>query len=327
MGLASWCLFLVLLYFSSWGGECRETKLEEQWKWNNEDYNDVKRSNYMYLRLPRELGREGNDDDRRGHGHGHGHMHMHMHVHGDGSSSSSDLELTELEQQQSIVFNLKDLKVGLTKAIYFPKKKHTAPILPRHLGDYSVPFSSKELPNILRLFSIPQGSQTAKAMEATLQTCESGGVDGETRICATSFESMLEFVRGIFGLDNFGHGLTHLTTTSYNDFSHAIFQNYTVLEDLEEITSPKMVACHVMEFPYAVYLCHSMRDWKFFKMSLRGQKGDIVNAISICHMDTSQWDPHHVSFTVLGYGPGMGPVCHFFPDQTNFLWFPSTISI
>ncbi|KAF4361356.1 hypothetical protein G4B88_005146 [Cannabis sativa] len=188
----------------------------------------------------------------------------------------------------------------------------------------SVPFSLKQLPNLLRLFSVPQGSPQAKSMESTLQMCDDfNPIKGEIRKCVTSFDSMLDFVRGIFGLDGFGHGFTFLTTTFYNDSNTAIFQNYTVLDDLREIPIPKMVACHLMEFPYAVYGCHSMvGDRRLFKMSLRGERGDIVETIVVCHLDTSEWEPEHISFKALGFGPGMGPVCHFFPDQTNFMKKP-----
>ncbi|XP_062079936.1 BURP domain protein USPL1-like [Humulus lupulus] len=164
-------------------------------------------------------------------------------------------------------------------------------------------------------------------MEFTLQMCESNPIKGETKMCATSFDSMLEFVRGMFGLDGLGHGFTHLTTTFYND-SNTMYQNYTVLEDLREIPTPKMVACHLMEFPYAVYGCHSMaKDRKLFKVSLSGHMGDRVETIVVCHMDTSLWDSDHPSFKALGFGPGMGPVCHFFPDHTNFVWLPSSVQV
>ncbi|XP_062079944.1 BURP domain-containing protein BNM2A-like [Humulus lupulus] len=304
MGLGSWCVFLVLLYFS-WSSECHQET-------NGDQYSSD-------IRLP-SASKEDHDD---------GHMHMHN-VDDHGPSSSSHTHLDRSTLQQSVFLNINDIKVGLTKPIYFPKKKKASPpFLGRQiLGDpNSIPFSSEQLPNFLSLFSVPQGSPQAKAMESTLHICESNPIKGETKMCATSFDSMLEFVRGMFGLDGLGHGFTHLTTTFYND-SNTMYQNYTVLEDLREIPTPKMVACHLMEFPYAVYTCHSMaKDRKLFKMSLSGQMGDTVETIVVCHMDTSEWNSDHISFKALGFGPGMGPVCHFFPDQNNFVWLPSSIPI
>ncbi|XP_062079928.1 BURP domain protein USPL1-like [Humulus lupulus] len=317
MGLASWCLlFLVFLYLFSWSSECDQETNGDRYSSNN-----IKRL------IP--------SASKENHHHHHGHMHMHnVHdVDDHGPSWSSHTHLDRSIMQQSVFLNLNDLKVGLTKPIYFPKNRKPSPpflgIRQVLLGDpNSIPFSSEQLPNFLSLFSVPQGSPQAKAMEFTLKFCESNPIEGETRMCATSFDSMLEFVRGILGLDGLGHGFKFLTTTIYND-SNTMFQNYTVLDDLREIVTPKMVACHLMEFPYAVYVCHNMamEYRKLFKVSLSVQMGDRVETIVVCHMDTSNWESDHPSFKALGFGPGMGPICHFFGDHTNFVWLPSYIPL
>ncbi|KNA03061.1 hypothetical protein SOVF_212750, partial [Spinacia oleracea] len=49
---------------------------------------------------------------------------------------------------------------------------------------------------------------------------------------------------------------------------------------------------------------------------------NIVEAVAVCHMDTSQWSPNHASFRVLKIKPGSSPVCHFFPAD-NLVWVPS----
>ncbi|KAK2383482.1 BURP domain-containing protein BNM2A [Trifolium repens] len=54
---------------------------------------------------------------------------------------------------------------------------------------------------------------------------------------------------------------------------------------------------------------------------LGGENGDKVEAMVVCHMDTSQWSPSHVSFQVLGVTPGSSSVCHFFPAD-NYIWVP-----
>ncbi|XP_062076727.1 BURP domain-containing protein 6-like [Humulus lupulus] len=292
MGWSSWCLFLVLLYLSwSWSSECQET--------NN-------------IRLP------SSKED-----HHHGHIHVDDHHHGPSSPHAHPDHSIP-----TIFININDLKVGLTKPIYFPKnKKPSPPFLQRQLGPpNSDPLSIENLPNLLRLFSVPQGSPQAKTMESTLLMCVPSPIEDEIRLCVTSFDSMAEFVRGVFGLAGLGHGFTFLTTL-FDNGSNTRYQNYTILEDLREIPIPKMVACHLMEFPYAVYGCHIMaKDRKLYKMSLSGQNGDRVETIVVCHLDTSEWEPEHPSFKVLGFGPGMGPVCHFFSEH-DFVWIPSSISV
>lgn len=78
-----------------------------------------------------------------------------------------------------------------------------------------------------------------------------------------------------------------------------------------------------MPYPYAVFYCHSqlLSENKLFQVSLGGPDGERVEAVAVCHMDTSRWDRDHVSFTVLGIEPGSSPVCHFFPVD-SIVWVP-----
>lgn len=236
----------------------------------------------------------------------------------DGHSSSSHMD--HMDPSLMVFFTRKDLKVGKTMPIYFPKRDTTTSphFLPREEAD-SIPFSSKHLPYLLEFFSFSQDSHQAKAMEDTLRHCETEPIKGETKFCATSLESMLDFAGRVFGLDSNFKVLatTHLTKST------TLFQNYTVLQVPKEIAAPKMMACHTMPYPYAVFYCHSQEsDNKVFEVSLGGENGDLVEAIAVCHMDTSQWTPNHVSFRVLGVKPGTSSVCHFFPAD-NFVWAPT----
>ncbi|OMO74263.1 hypothetical protein CCACVL1_16865, partial [Corchorus capsularis] len=223
-----------------------------------------------------------------------------------------------------VFFTLNQLKVGKTMPIYFPKNdpSKSPQLLPKEEAD-SIPFSLKQLPYLLRFFSFSQGSPQAIAMENTLRECETKPIKGETKFCATSLDSMFDFARTIFGLNSQFEivATTHLITKSIN--TH--FQNYTILEKPKEISTPKMkmVACHTMPYPYAVLYCHSQEtENRVFKVSLGGgENGDRVEAVAVCHMDTSQWTPNHVSFRVLGIEPGTPGVCHFFPAD-NFVLIP-----
>ncbi|XVF67701.1 hypothetical protein PTKIN_Ptkin10aG0142800 [Pterospermum kingtungense] len=80
----------------------------------------------------------------------------------------------------------------------------------------------------------------------------------------------------------------------------------------KEVTAPKMMACHNMPYAYAVYLCHAQKtETKVFKVLLEGESGEKVDAVFVCHMDTSKWDQSHVSFALLGVKPGVRRICHF----------------
>ena len=142
-----------------------------------------------------------------------------------------------------VFFTMNDLKVGKTMPIYFPNKDFstTPRLLPRDEAS-SIPFSLKELPNLLKFFAFSHDSPQGRAMEDTLKQCEVRPIKGENKLCATSLESMLDFTRGAFGLEE---DFSVLTTTYLTNLSTS-FQNYTILEVPKEILAPKMVACHTM---------------------------------------------------------------------------------
>ncbi|GMI97977.1 unknown seed protein like 1 [Hibiscus trionum] len=76
-----------------------------------------------------------------------------------------------------------------------------------------------------------------------------------------------------------------------------------------------MISCHHQTYLYAVYICHfelASRN-KVFIISLRGDNGEIVTPISVCHFDTSSWDADHVAFRSMGFKPGESEVCHLLP--------------
>lgn len=232
-------------------------------------------------------------------------------------SSSSHMELAV-----NVFFKDKDLKVGNTIPIYFPIKEPSAkpPLLSREEAD-SIPFSSSQLPYLLQLFSFAKDSPQANAMLVTLGHCEFKPVNGETKFCATSLESMLDSARNVFGSNT---PFKVLTTNHLTNQTTSILQNYTIRDEPNVISAPKIIACHALPYPYAVFYCHSQKsDNKLFKILLVGENGEKVDAAAVCHMDTSGWNPNHVAFRVLKTVPGSSPVCHFLPAD-NLVWVAST---
>ncbi|XP_071726147.1 BURP domain-containing protein BNM2A-like [Rutidosis leptorrhynchoides] len=262
-----------------------------------------------------------NTIDNKGHDAPHHHDPMHQHGHHGHQSSSS---ANQKDPQLMVFYMLQDLKIGQVRPIHFPNR-HLSPsqMLSKQKAD-NIPFSVAELPNLLRLFSFSQGSPQAIAMESTLKECEVKPIKGETKFCATSLESVHEFVNDIFGSNT---QVNTLTTTHLKNPPSGLLQNYKVEEISQNIPSPKLVACHTMPYPYAVYYCHSQEsENKVLMVSLEGEDGDLVEALSVCHMDTSQWNPNHVSFGVLGVEPGTTSVCHFFPSD-HFVFIPSSATM
>ncbi|XP_038681041.1 BURP domain protein USPL1-like [Tripterygium wilfordii] len=98
---------------------------------------------------------------------------------------------------------------------------------------------------------------------------------------------------------------------------------YRILE-VKEIPIRKMMGCHVMRWPYAVYYCHHQVDnseTKVFNILLGGDDdGDKLDAYAACHMDTSKRDPNQLVFKLLNTAPGrFSPVCHIFPEG-DLVW-------
>lgn len=218
-----------------------------------------------------------------------------------------------------IFFTINDLKVGKKIPLYFSIKDPSTspPLLPRAEAD-SIPFSSSQLPQLLQFLSFSKDSPQAKAMQQTLHQCELQPLDGETKFCSTSFESMLDFTRSIFGTKTQFKVLTTKLLSKHT----SVLQNYTVLEVPQALEAVnKMVACHAMPYPYKVFYCHCQEGdhQRVFEVLLGGENGERVEAVGVCHMDTSQWNDDHVAFRVLGIRPGGSPVCHVFPTD-NLIW-------
>ncbi|KAF5448794.1 hypothetical protein F2P56_029296 [Juglans regia] len=238
-------------------------------------------------------------------------------VHENHMAAKPSSQLDRSEAFKSGFFTMDDLFVGKTMPLRFPIQEFPH-FLPREEAD-SIPFSMAQLSNVLQLYSILPGSPSAQAMENTLQQCESLPTKGEIKHCATSLESMLGFVHNIMGswanLDVLT--ITHPTVATVSE------QNYSVLRISEEIYAPKWVACHPLQYPYKVFYCHFIERSKIFKVLLGGENEHKVEAVAVCHMDTSDWDPDHILFRQLGIKPGStSPICHFLPVY-HLVWVPS----
>ncbi|CAN6685941.1 unnamed protein product [Malus baccata var. baccata] len=241
----------------------------------------------------------------------HEHVHIHMHP-----QSQPHMDHNEASKQGFFTFD--DLHCGMRMPLHFPNQEHSR-FLPKEVAD-SIPFSTPHIPQIRQLFSIPQGSQEAKNVAYALEQCEMKPITGETKFCATSLESMTNFVTKIIG-----SGVRfNILSTEHPTTSTSITQSYTILEEPKQVLASKMVFCHPLAYPYAVFFCHHFeKDTKFFKVRLGGENGDKVQAVAVCHMDTSDWDPAHDLFALLGIkASASSPVCHFLPEN-HLVWIPS----
>lgn len=229
-----------------------------------------------------------------------------------------------MDPELNVFFTPKDLRIGKKMPIYFSRKNasNSPKFLSRDESD-GIPFSSTHLHFLLQTFSFPKHSPQAKAMDYTLTQCEIPPMEGETKFCATSLESLLDHAHEIFEPNS---QIRVLSTTHLGDSdsdSSVLLQNYTFLK-IERVSVPRILGCHPMPYPYAVFYCHSqVSDTSLFRVLVEGDDGGKVEAMAVCHMDTSMWNRDHVAFDVLKVQPGTSPVCHFFPPD-NLVWVPLT---
>ncbi|CAA6665961.1 unnamed protein product [Spirodela intermedia] len=199
-------------------------------------------------------------------------------------------------------FQEKDLHPGAKMNLHFTRAQSNAVFLHRAVAS-SIPFSTEKLADILSLLSVGPNSEVAVGLKTTLQACKESAVAGETRYCATSLESMVDFATASLGTRDVLAVSTELSKDGTPKQEYVIEST-----GIEKLLGRKVVACHAQWYAYAVFHCHVTRATKAYVVSLVGRDGAKVNAVVVCHTDTSNWNPTR-----------HGSVCHFLP-QDHIVW-------
>lgn len=244
---------------------------------------------------------------------GYCHPYWHPYCPFDYRYAATDTQLRE-NGDVALFFLEKDLHRGAKMKLHFVKAAPTTAFVPRGAAE-SIPFSSDKLPEILERFSVKPGSVEASAMNQTLKACEDPAAAGETRYCATSLESMVDFATASLGTREVQVASTEAGEGATPE------QIYSVTDDAARLGAGKKVACHARPYAYPVFYCHVARSSRAYLVPLVGENGAKVEAVVVCHADTSGWNPRHVAFKLLKVKPGTVPICHFLP-QDHVIWAP-----
>ncbi|KAF3780991.1 hypothetical protein EJ110_NYTH37878 [Nymphaea thermarum] len=188
--------------------------------------------------------------------------------------------------------------------------------LPRQQAE-AIPFSTSNLTTILKMFSIQPHSEHASLTRQTLADCEMPALKGEVKYCATSLESLIDFIVAEFGTSEIHAAVTSVV----NKEEEVKARSYRVGVGGGRLMSHKVVTCHETMFPCAVFYCHNFAGTRPYMVPLVADDGSRVNAIALCHFDTSSWNPGHMSFRLLGVKPGTVPICHFI--LKDLAWVPN----
>ncbi|XP_062220472.1 BURP domain-containing protein 3-like [Phragmites australis] len=213
----------------------------------------------------------------------------------------------------ALFFQEKDLHPGKKMILQFTNTTAGAKFLPRSEAE-TIPFSSEKASEILGHFSVNPDSVEAAEMTQTLHDCETPAAKGEKKACATSLESMVDFATSSLATSH----VRAVSTVVAKEGSPR--QEYTMTGVKRAAgTDGRLVACHAEPYAYAVFACHLTQQTRAYSVSMLGKDGTAVEAVAVCHADTSGWNPKHVAFQVLKVKPGTVPVCHFLP-QDHVVW-------
>jgi hypothetical protein len=95
----------------------------------------------------------------------------------------------------------------------------------------------------------------------------------------------------------------------------APLQPYAV-RAVRRVDGESFVACHDEAYPYTVFRCHTTGPARAYVAEMEDAAGTVV---TVCHTDTSRWNPEHLSFNLLGTKPGSAPICHVMP-YGHIIW-------
>ncbi|GLJ34541.1 hypothetical protein SUGI_0694710 [Cryptomeria japonica] len=216
----------------------------------------------------------------------------------------------------TIFFLQKNIGIGSNFSVDMVDWKNTETLnfIPAVLAN-EIPFSTKNLSVSLNKLHISPDSGMALTMKQTLEICEKSTMIGESKKCVTSLESMIDYSTSQIGTNDVNVFVVNVSMVTKSGL-----QQYSLASiPFESKPTSRVVACHTIRYAYLVYLCHQIKDTRIYKLSLKTDEGNVAEMLSLCHEDTSQWSPEHVSFKMLHVKPGGEAICHFMPDD-SIVW-------
>ncbi|CAL4963052.1 unnamed protein product [Urochloa decumbens] len=240
-----------------------------------------------------------------------GHRHDHAHSHNDGNKLAD-------------VFFFQDvLRPGSMITPTIPPTTFLPTLLQRREAD-SLPFSTKRLDDILAMFA-PTSLAMADEIRWTLDTCEHPWpLPGEKAGCATSLESLAKLPAALLGTRDVHAFSGDMPIDPAGTTARRGRHKVTAVRKLSE--SPVAAACHDLTYPYAVFYCHTTSPAAAYMVRLAAEDGGSaapeMEALAVCHLDTSQWSPRHPFLVAHNLRPGDVAVCHFL-SKLSMIWVPA----
>ncbi|XP_052158213.1 uncharacterized protein LOC127775934 isoform X9 [Oryza glaberrima] len=250
-------------------------------------------------------------------------------------------------QQLADVFFFRDaLRPGSVITPTIPPTTSLPAFLPRHVAD-AIPFSADRFADVLAMFA-PASLAMAREIRWALDTCGQRAaalLPGEKAGCATSLESLADLAASLLGTrDVRAFSAADLPTDAATTPARRGRYNVTSVRELSamagsgsssssEPAPAAVVACHDLTYPYAVFYCHSTKPTAVYAVTLvAATTGDgdgegeaaspaKMEALAVCHLDTSRWRADNPFFVAHGVKPGEVSVCHFL-TKLSIVWVP-----
>ncbi|KAL9314148.1 hypothetical protein ACSQ67_019600 [Phaseolus vulgaris] len=214
-------------------------------------------------------------------------------------------------QKTNPAFFEEELRPNTKLDIIFKKRKREMPLLPREIAQ-RIPFTSEKIQEIFEMLSVKPEPENVKIVKEAISLCEEPSIRGVEKHCATSLESVVDFITSKLGKN------VQVISTEVEKESKS--QKFLVKNEVKMLAEENVIVCHPMNYLYVVFYCHKISNTTARFMPLEGEDGNRVKAVAVCHKDTSEWDPNHGFLQALQVKPGTVPVCHILPED-NLLWF------
>ncbi len=209
-----------------------------------------------------------------------------------------------------------DLGVNFVHDTANPKRD----FLPETVADTLPALKASNLPKLLQAFNISEGTETATDVERAIFYCEGiANLPAEEKdaSCPTSEKAMAEFVSSQLGENA---KLFHTTVVPAKALT--VGANLTIVDynTRSTDTEDNAVVCHNLPFPSQVYYCHKVSKTQVSQAILEAAEGLRINAVTLCHLDTSWWSVNHLAFKTLNVPRGT-EVCHW-AFVSTLVWVP-----
>lgn len=195
----------------------------------------------------------------------------------------------------------------------FPTRR----FLPKEISKSLPTLKIENLAKLLSTFHIRPNTPMATIIGTATYLCGNPAMPMEERACHTSFEGMAQFATSKLGANNIR---ILATTRALAEASIPTVVKVVGFHKRSIAEGKRVVICHDLMFPSALTYCHAVQGTKVVQVSLETESvaRNQINAVAICHLNTTNWLSRHPVFAALNITKGE-EACHFLTEG-DIVW-------